>query len=254
MWQRKRATQQGIESVKQFPPGLSVENRAGMFALDRSDDGRFHQCWIIDRVMTKGGFWVGKIADEFKQPYLSPRSPAEQIAVTAKPDDKARTIPSYNGHQDRLFRHSLLSNLTSLASNMSDENKQEDPMDPMTFASTQGENIAMVVSVCSDGISHKDIEESRSVFDVDGDISGKCLVFQPFHMLLESIPRPELRNMSVSWIVERVDNGAAVRTDNNADESVEKNKQGEKLVFKTHGSVKGMWKYNLRVGNRFLLV
>ncbi|KAI1389582.1 heterokaryon incompatibility protein-domain-containing protein [Hypoxylon trugodes] len=48
-----------IESVDQFPSGLQVENRKGMFALDPSPDGWYHQCWLIDRVMDKGGFWVG---------------------------------------------------------------------------------------------------------------------------------------------------------------------------------------------------
>jgi hypothetical protein len=257
MWQRKSELQQGVESVSQFPPGLSVENREGMFALDHSDDGRFHQCWIIDRVMKKGGFWVGRIADESKQPDLSPKSPGEQIDVTAKPDDKVRPIPSYKGHQHQLLVRSLLSNLASLANNMGDENKPEDSMDPRKFAMLQGDNLAVLAGSVGDVISHKDMKECRSVFDVDGDVSGKCLVFQPFHMLLESIPRPGLRNMSVSWKVERVDNGAAEGTDNNADESVEEEEEeeeGEEFVLKTHGSVKGMWKYNLRIGRRFLLV
>ena len=39
-----------------------------------------------------------------------------------------------------------------------------------------------------------------------------------------------------------------------ATEVEEEGAEGEKFVFKTHGSVKGMWKYNLRVGRRFLLV
>lgn len=258
MWQRKSVLQQGVESVRQFPPGLSVENREGMFALDHSDDGRFHQCWIIDRVMTKGGFWVGKIAADFKQPDISPKSPVEQIDVTAKPDDKVRPIPSYKGHQHQLLVRSFLSNFASLANNMGDENKQEDPMDPRTFATLQSDNLAVFAGLVGDVMSHKDMEESRSVFDVDGDVSGKCLVFQPFHMLLESIPRPELRNMSISWKVEPLDKRAAESTDKNVGESVEEEegeeKEGEKFVFKTHGSVKGMWKYNLRVGRRFLLV
>lgn len=131
-------------------------------------------------------------------------------------------------------------------------------MDPRTFATLQSDNLAVFAGLVGDVMSHKDMEESRSVFDVDGDVSGKCLVFQPFHMLLESIPRPELRNMSISWKVEPLDKRAAESTDKNVGESVEEEegeeKEGEKFVFKTHGSVKGMWKYNLRVGRRFLLV
>lgn len=50
-----------VESVDQFPTGLSVENRKGMFSLDPSPDGRYYQCWIIDRIMEKGCIWAAKL-------------------------------------------------------------------------------------------------------------------------------------------------------------------------------------------------
>lgn len=52
-----------VESADQFPPGLSVENRKGMFSLDPSPDGRYHQCWIIDRVMEEGCIWAAKLVN-----------------------------------------------------------------------------------------------------------------------------------------------------------------------------------------------
>lgn len=53
-----------VESVDQFPPGLRVENRKGMFSLQPSPDGRYYQCWIIDRIMEKGCIWVAKLVTE----------------------------------------------------------------------------------------------------------------------------------------------------------------------------------------------
>lgn len=51
-----------VESVDQFPPSLSVENWKGMFSLEPSPDGRYYQCWIIDRIMEKGCIWAAKLA------------------------------------------------------------------------------------------------------------------------------------------------------------------------------------------------
>lgn len=53
-----------IESVDQFPPGLKVENRKGMFSLQPSPDGRYYQCWIIDRIMEKGCIWAAKLVKD----------------------------------------------------------------------------------------------------------------------------------------------------------------------------------------------
>jgi hypothetical protein len=53
-----------VESVDEFPSGLTIENRKDMFLLDQGPDGRYYQCWIIDRVMEKGGFWVGRLVED----------------------------------------------------------------------------------------------------------------------------------------------------------------------------------------------
>jgi hypothetical protein len=269
----------GIESVKNLPPGLNVESRSGMFSLDHSDDGRFHQCWIIDRIMAKGGFWVGKVVNAMRLPSQTPRSEMAQIDVPAEGNSKFRPNPSLKGHQSQLFTLWLMSNMTSLAGNMGDETGDPKKMDPATFAVLQGDNMAWFAHVLangrSGGRSSDEMEERRSIFDVDGDVSGKCLIFQPFHMVLESIPRPELRSMSVSWRVEPVESGVDEETENGTGEEVEsgvdekvKDMPDEKTeertnesskgykqrTFTTHGKVKGMWQYNLSPGTRVLLV
>lgn len=99
---------------------------------------------------------------------------------------------------------------------------------------------------------NNELEKRRAIFDVDGDVDGKCLVFQPYHMILESIPRPELRSMSVSWKVEPVDTMAMGSVEEGKDDETKGRKE---LKFRSLGGVKGMWRYNISIiGSRVLLV
>ena len=99
---------------------------------------------------------------------------------------------------------------------------------------------------------NKELEERRAIFDVDGDVNGKCFVFQPYHMILESIPRPELRSMSVSWKVEPVDIMAMENVKYGKDDETKGRKD---LKLRSFGGVKGMWRYNISImGSRVLLV
>ncbi|KAJ3539689.1 hypothetical protein NM208_g5386 [Fusarium decemcellulare] len=55
-WNSEPRSSTIVESVDQLPSDLRVENRADLFALDPSPDGRYHQTWVIDRVMDQAGF------------------------------------------------------------------------------------------------------------------------------------------------------------------------------------------------------
>jgi hypothetical protein len=239
----------GIESVTQFPSGLNLEKRRGMFSLDHSDDGRFYQCWIIDRVMDKGGFWVGGMVNPTESiRYLGSANNPTQLPARLDPQDKPNF--SWEGHQSQLYLHWLSSNLLSLSQNLGNEPQGGEETNPKSAAILQNENLALYGLTLRNLERHEDSREKatremdkrRGIFNLDGDVTGKCLVFQPFNMALESIPRPQLRSMGVSWKVERVDN-AAVGHGVNAE-----------YTFTTHGGVKGMWKYNLNLGHRVVLV
>ncbi|RDW83486.1 hypothetical protein BP5796_04977 [Coleophoma crateriformis] len=57
-------------------------------------------------------------------------------------------------------------------------------------------------------VYHEDIDQDDkpeyAVFDIEGNTDGTVLVLTPFNDLLETIPRPESRSMSTSWVVENV--------------------------------------------------
>lgn len=80
----------------------------------------------------------------------------------------------------------------------------------------------------------------RTIFDINDDVKGSCLVFQPYYMMLESIPRPALRSISVSWKVERLKGGETESIESDTDG----NQTNREESFTTHGTVRGMWRYN----------
>lgn len=64
---------------------------------------------------------------------------------------------------------------------------------------------AYMVAIDLDGRgSPVSLRQQRALFDIEGDISGQVLVLTPFQKRLETIPRPENRSMSVSWVVQPV--------------------------------------------------
>lgn len=259
-WQTEKNLDQGIETVRDFPAGLSIENRGDMFTLDRSHDGRLYQCWIIDRVMRKGGFWVGTIVDETastdlqKTPGINDEEPlAIDTETSVENDNKIKPKFTARGHQSSLLSRVLLSKMISHFNNTKDESEEKDGVEVDSFMLEQGDLLASLAFVlgADRGATSKQKSERRAVFDVDGDTTGSCLIFQPYHMMLESIPRPALRSMSVSWRVERLKDGKSGSTEHDAGLNT-KNRQ-ESLT--TIGPVKGMWRYNGSViGSRYLLV
>ena len=254
-WQTKEWGQ-GIESVRQLPAGLNVENRGGMFSLDQGNDGRYHQCWIIDRVMGKGGFWVGKIVNAVSLPPRNEGSPLDQIDMPAEKRSEPKFRFFSRGHQSRLFIRWMLSEMLSTAANTYAKFESDKDLPIHSYMVRQSDRSAGFAIAMNDRRSpeeiNKELEERRAIFDVDGDVDGKCLVFQPYHMILESIPRPELRSMSVSWKVEPVDTMAMGSVEEGKDDETKGRKE---LKFRSLGGVKGMWRYNISIiGSRVLLV
>lgn len=237
---------QGIESVKEFPTEMRIENRQNMFSLEESGDGRFHQCWIIDRVMEKGGFWVGRIAN----PAVSSTPPESMIDADEFTTEGKHSYETKRGHQTELFTGMMLSGLMTHLNTQDKQNKSHDQEERITdFLIGQGDILASIVSVTasfrSRSLGVQDMAARRSIFDIDGDESGACVIFQPYHQMLESIPRPALRSMSVSWIVKRTADGPVLEADG-----------APRDTFSAHGKVKGMWRYisNMPLARRVLLV
>ncbi|GAP92134.1 putative heterokaryon incompatibility [Rosellinia necatrix] len=220
-----------VESVDEFPPGLQVQHRRDMFSLDPSPDGRYHQCWVIDRIMEKGGLWVGSlieataedgVTDMSTGPEANSRAPGTGLALEATTSTSGRQdLPRYEplgeGEKTMLDRTShhlgsmrVMSMMGMLISHLSEE--QGDLDEQPTQAVDEDKRLfhlkmprvlgplAMAfASVKTDG---RDRQGRRAIFDMDGTPNTDNLVLVPFQATLESIPRPPLRSLSVSWIVE----------------------------------------------------
>ncbi|CAI6267911.1 unnamed protein product [Periconia digitata] len=227
-----------IESVNEFSPGLCVENRKGMFSLHSDGNGRYHQCWIIDRVMEKGGFWVGKLVED-----AIPRP----LARSEQDDSKYMPARNEGGHMAELVSYQMLSDLLTLERIKDQRRELENQVSTDSFRTFQSDIMVSLALSLSNLARHpdffRDMEDRQGIFDVDGDTSGNCLVFTPFNMNLEVIPRPELRSMSVSWQVQPVSD--------TLEDKIE-SKPAKKM--RTLQSVKGMWRYTSKCYHRVYLV
>lgn len=110
-------------------------------------------------------------------------------------------------------------------------------------------DIAVMVNNIDGRNSPSYLRQQRAIFDLEGDPSGQVLVLTPFQKRLETIPRPEGRGMSVSWVVQPVPN--------HVDGSEDEGKFGfmtKRETLKTVGMVRGMWKFMVQPTNRYVLV
>lgn len=277
-----------IESVDQFPHGLKVETRQGMFSLQPSPDGRYYQCWIIDRIMEKGCIWVGKLVTDTHNglvrvgQYASPsnnKRPGGSEAPTSsdfKQEDSItvessghtetmanpgltstaivldqvgrteshETVETREAEAYKLESHSSRMLMSSIATQAVDLGSLTDE-DPSDFRQSLTSTMALVLLTAKDIAQplppEKDDLGRRAIFDLDGSASDVVLVLTPLQMVLESIPRPAARSMSVSWVVEPK---PGAPTD---DYRVKK-------AYQVRSMVQGMWEFTVRPTGRYLIV
>lgn len=256
-----------IESVDEFPPGLSVENRKGMFALKPSQDGWFHECWIVDRVMEKGGLWTGTL--ETTNAFFEADNASRGADGIIEIDDTnggsemaTETIANVNedpfthshqetgpgarpdSHSHRMF---ILKILTKLAAHFEEIEPEETTPSVSSHVATDPLNIAIFAQSAADAVKNGTKErERRAVFDLDGSPDGSVRVLVPFQLVLESIPRPEIRSMAVSWVVEELAEAVATTGTGGSGQLQRK--------FRVTGMVQGMWQFTLSFGGRYTLV
>lgn len=219
-----------IESVDQLPPDLRIEGRQDMFKLDESLDGFFYQCWVIDRVMEKGGLWIASPIHP-PGPHIS-----DGPAHGANAEDIARL-------QGRSYAHSIMvmKMLEMMAESvgMTIEEDSASKTDPvrhhMTTLPIHLSSLAtMLVTPEPDMFSRK------AIFDVDVTDGENVIVFTPHQPALESLPRPALRSLSVWWVV--VPHGT-------------RSEDGEESkTFRVNGMVKGMRRYTAQFAARYHFV
>ncbi|KAI1206855.1 heterokaryon incompatibility protein-domain-containing protein [Annulohypoxylon truncatum] len=266
-WSRRN-----IESVDQLPSGLKIENRKEMFSLDRSPDGKYYQCWIIDRVMEKGGFWVGRLVnpppvelDEPRNPTGVNTSPSMELDEPSNPTEisiplimnlfnmlgyskilKVSSERRTSSSRDRervgsghigILR--VLSFLTMIGEGFEAEGKffefdewvipdiSNTELRLLLTPPTLARLFCPVFAAGAGGSSEKSASR-EAIFDIDGTPDGETLVLTPLQTILESIPRPAMRAMSVSWVVDMVYQG---------------NGDTEKTKVRVKDKVQGMWEH-----------
>ena len=327
-----------LKSVAEFPKHVKVINRKGMFRLEQSQDGSFQQKWLIDRIMLRGGFWVGRVVRRsIDHEYSDGKSPEdvrndavfryEQVdrapqkdkleneprfrihkhanlkaveigaASAVRTDDIARkstqrsssgsayrflVVNPHSGEKqimssdafrkwykdlqqtrnqnfiESLSGYQVINSLmTKWADHVvmivdDDEEKLIDRSGRCKFRGTLAETVADVAIMVNniDGRNSPSyLRQQRAIFDIEGDPSGQVLVLTLFQKRLETIPRPEGRGMSVSWVVQPVPD----HVDGSEDEA----KFGfmtKRETLKTTGMVRGMWKLMVQPTNRYVLV
>ncbi|XXH01681.1 hypothetical protein Hte_008042 [Hypoxylon texense] len=267
-----------VESVDQFPSDLQIENRKAMFALDSSPDGWYHQCWIIDRVMEKGRLWAAstvkmEMEEAMRESILDKKTTVDggesldadkhdcdsqtEISKSTLLDPPQKQSPKTNakpiasnpgssfwehGHSYTMLLGTLL---TTMAQDVIDFPKYDSKdREVNTVASDLSAQslflFALMASKLERGLD--DISQRQAVFDVDGDPEGRVMVLTPFQMTLESIPRPAMRAMSASWIVDGVE-------DDGERHPVEKMNR-----FRVKGMTRGMWEFTSSFSGRYEII
>ncbi|KAK7423534.1 hypothetical protein QQX98_000992 [Neonectria punicea] len=233
LWNKTGTSAPGdmIESVDQFPSGLQIENRREMFALDSSPDGRYHQTWLVDRIMKEGGLWAWTLADSLP----SPTEPSAEREAEHAPQS----------HSQMLTTGLTMANIVE-GIEAADRSKGENS-NPSTLQLTRlPESMAFFAMYITNlPRMNSEVMNRRAVFDVDGGLGEDTMVLTPFQMVLESIPRSPMRSMSVSWVVEATDSveGNANREDNVPHQR-----------FIAKGMVRGMWTFTFFPSGWYTLV
>ncbi|KAI1427001.1 heterokaryon incompatibility protein-domain-containing protein [Xylaria sp. FL1777] len=258
-----------IESVDQFPSGLRIENRKGMFLLDYGPDGWPYQCWIIDRVMNNGGFWVGRLVKQVLEKPTAGLNDAADIGAEMTLDQINNTATMVQGTETQdtspaltidgevLHRRSHFQTMRSrymaklLFESVPAEKLEQSPLDEDTKTQQDirlnSKNIAYfllstsMIHQSADYISHRE-----AVFDIDGTPEGQNMVLTPLQLFLESIPRPAMRSMAISWIVEPVQSDLKGH-------SGDPSAANEDEVFTIRDMARGMWEFSVLASGRYTI-
>lgn len=232
-WKRQghRFNDSPIESIDQLPPDLRIEGRLDMFKLDKSPDGFFHQCWVIDRVMEKGGLWIASPIHP-PGPHMSD-FPAEN-AVT---EDIAQL-------QGRSYASNIMSmkfmEMMSEHVELTMEEDSASTLDPVKrHLTTLPVNLSSLAAMLV--TPEPDMFLRKAIFNVNVNDGESAMVFTPHQPALESLPRPFLRSLSVCWVV--VPHGTRLNND-----------KEELKIFRVKGMIQGMWRHTIQFTDRYTFI
>jgi hypothetical protein len=174
--------------------------------------GTFAQLWFVDRIMEQGGLWCGHYTKSRRFPNLrlEPESPpgssdsASSSLVRCVDDEKGKSLEtnqldmSKRSILEKQLRMQILANMWAAA----DLTKTREPDKKRMWGLRNP--AAGYAYICAYPDYHNAKGEERrsqnlvSAFDVE----GPCLIATPYNADWEMLPRPELRSMSVCWVID----------------------------------------------------
>ena len=181
-----------------------LDFRFRVLQLEKTRDGRYHQAWLIDRIMKDGFLWTGRyIRTKCRLP--DPQELEAELSGwpelrTALPDP----LELHEGvRKDTIIYRQLKKHL--LAAQISPRWIAQSGSTGHTMTKRTVGGTVTFHDVLERGFWSTEAEDARerqlvSVFDVD----GPCVVVTPFNVDWEVLPRPSIRSMSVCWVVEQI--------------------------------------------------
>lgn len=185
------------EELFNHPDVLQIPFKTLQLDMDRG--GEYHQVWIIDRIMQQGELWIGKYNRAHNIPSKSWKNdsgpavefPQQQDGTGLEMEFKSR-LPDTIIH--RQLKRRILATLSKGLEGTSTE------AGPSKFDITSFAWFFDIVQRSTPEGEETRARELTSIFNVD----GPCVVATPFNVDWEVLPRPDLRSMSVCWVVEPV--------------------------------------------------
>ncbi|OCK76474.1 hypothetical protein K432DRAFT_396401 [Lepidopterella palustris CBS 459.81] len=275
LWPNAQKTWSIIELVDKFDRNTRIESWGDMFRLNRLDISTFHPEWLIKRIMMRGGIWLanlirnssdddyptseeGRSDTELKKEHLRDlfdeayeRNEANSHDDGSNVSRKAKEDPAVKSlREDPQFTEMLKNKLLTAYTGFMLRQIMEIFMTVLSQYPTHANVITYTPSqayyhqwILFSNIFDTEIVDQGSllggqcaIFDIDAFEDGKTLILTPFVLSFENVDSPNLRNMSVSHIVER-----NCRRDGN--EKYES--------FRTASMVQGVWQVMLYPGGRY---
>jgi hypothetical protein len=214
-----------------------IQNPFATLQLDVNRHGGYNQTWFIDRIMEHGTLWVGRYNRIPSSIVLSRKRTESAQSRTDTTSTNEMEIDSAGATEGEIARNNeapssrstsgkapakstdtilarqlqlqLFATLSSVTMSKS--------TDGDTHPSVNSGGMAYFAYLISRDVWTEEADQLRelelvSVFDVD----GPCTVATPFNPDWEVLPHPDIRSMSVCWVIE-----AMQTTDNSSDKELE---------------------------------
>lgn len=247
------------QSVKDFSPIPSDIGLETLCELEADGKGGCLQSWMAWRIMLTGRLWYGKLV-ESSHDADSSSSPDLEDSVTELPSDPVASdsTTSRTQHLDDPEEQNSLRYPRSPTSSINEEAKDEtmgrftkqmiraiigQKATNMVRDEGHKENRQVIMDdpgamvlfeqLCNDQRDPKEQMRHRRAFF---DVNEPSLVVTPYQVNMELLPRQETRSMSISWVVQPLE-----QPGNLIDKGKYKDFRPPVEAFRYQKAVRGMW-------------